>query len=75
MNRYNPKLYWEPKTGEGYYYLTFFEKENHILYGTLDNKSGNDVPRIIFGNCFRTKDDAENAIPIIKSALIKISGS
>ena len=33
MNRYNPKLYWEPKTGEGYYYLTFFEKENHILYG------------------------------------------
>lgn len=26
MDRINKKLYWEPKRGEGYYYLTFWEK-------------------------------------------------
>ena len=73
MGKYNKKLHWEPKRGENYYYLTFWEKENHILGGTLDDKSGNDVPRIQFGNCFKTKEDAEKAIPIIKTCLLGIS--
>ena len=69
QKRFNAIAFWEPKMGESYYYLTFWEKDNHILCGTHDDKSGNDTPRLRFGNCFRTKEDAKRAIPIVKIAL------
>ena len=63
---------WKPVGEEGYFYITFFDSPSKILYGNNDGKSGNDKERIEFGNCFKTKEQAEFAYTLVKEFLTTI---
>lgn len=61
---------WKPAFREGYFYITMFDKPVRVLHGTNDGKSGNDQPRIDFGNCFKDEESAYVAMHKIRNILL-----
>lgn len=56
---------WKPKNNECYYRITWIgEVTENIWYGLRNDESG-----YKFGNCFRTKKEAEVARDLVKSVL------
>lgn len=53
---------WKPAVGEKYYYINSVEKIN--CYDFIDDEFDNDC--VNFGNCFKTKEEAEFALYKIK---------
>lgn len=63
------KLKWRPSIGESYYYVALLEdKEPMVLKNEFCNISI-EIYLLMLGNIFRTKEEAEKAIPMFKEKL------
>ena len=49
------KLPWKPKDGEGYFYINKLGVAGHMTF----SGSSVDIALYAFGNCFRTREEAE----------------
>ncbi len=56
------ELLWSPKVGKLYYYVTWESKSSDsTVKSKVWNKSEIDETRLAIGNCFQTKEEAEDA--------------
>lgn len=54
------KLPFKPKEGESYYYVRFYNGD--IISTAYTKYSKSDVVKVNSGNCYRTKEEAENHV-------------